>query len=55
MGPACRTLLVGFMLGLDSLVACTRRGPCVSDYRISGFDRLSTKAKSFLAVASVVS
>lgn len=54
-GPSCRCLVRALLVGLESLVAFTRKDKHVSEHHISGFDKLSETSRRFVCVCSMVS
>lgn len=54
VGPACRTLLWGLLVGLDKWVDLTRKDPSASDAFLHGFTKLSTTMRRYCIVASLV-
>jgi hypothetical protein len=55
LGPACRSLLWGLCVGLDHLVAFTRKDPQATDYHLHGYVNLTAPLKKYAILASVAS
>ena len=47
LGASCRALLATLLLGLSDIVAITREDPCVSEYHLGGFERLSDQVLQY--------
>ena len=54
IGPACRTLVWGLLVGLDKWVALTRKDPSASDFFLHGFTKLSKPLRRYCVVAALV-
>ena len=55
VGHSCRTLLAGYLTGVHSLVASVLAKPSESKYWLHGFDKLTTPALQFVAMAALCS
>ena len=55
VGGTARTLIVGLLLGLGSLVAFIRANPKTSDYYIGGYSRASVVCRKYVVVVAVCS
>ena len=55
VGVACRHALVGYLSGFEAFVAYMRSSGIVSDYYISGLDRLQDRERECMVVTALVS
>lgn len=53
-GPSCRALVGCLAVGLEELVAASKKDPHSSDFYINGFSRLSPSVKMYAVRASLV-
>lgn len=54
IGASCRGVAAAILSGFDDLVKVVRKDPRASDYHISGYSKLTTKAKQFVFTAALV-
>jgi hypothetical protein len=54
IGPSCRALVGCLAVGLELLVAISRKDPHTSEFYISGFSRLTPHVKQYAVLASFI-
>lgn len=53
IGTSCRGVVAALLSGFDDLVKTVRKDPRASDYHISGYSKLTGRAKEFLCTAAL--
>ena len=55
VGKACRTMVLAFATGLDSLAKFVLADKQAPKYHLNGFSKLSARSRRFIAVAALAS